>query len=361
MKKILLIIVSLFCSLSVKADDLSLLTAFYTTITEKHADPVSAEKITVEGLSALTEVDKDLLFANGKEMVYLYYKRRQSDLWKKPENANDIAAWVDICQQVLNKAIEISPKASERDFELIEKFMAATAKSLDDNSRYYSELETVADEMPNTRLPFARRMIDDVLYIKIAAFTPSTKQNVLASLKDYPDAKGIIVDLRGNKGGLLTAAIDVANIFIDGGIIASVKGRNENSVRYYNADENSNVNVPVVTLIDGNTASSAEVVAAALLEQIQAKLIGTNSFGKGSIQEMYRFENGGKLALTTAYFYTPSGQKIDKIGLIPDYCTYNTEKDGLIDRASAFTNLQCDKQDRERAESDIELAVSVLN
>lgn len=361
MKKILLIIISLLWSLPIKADDLSLLTAFYTTISEKHAEPVSAEKLTVEGLSALTEVDKDLLFANGKEMVYLYYKRQQADLWKKPENNNDIAAWVNICLQAVNKATEISAKASERDFELIERFMAATAKSLDDKSRYYSELETIDDELPHTKLPFARRMIGDVLYIKIAAFTPSTKQNVLTTLKDYPEVKGIIVDLRGNKGGLLTAAIDVANLFIDGGIIASVKGRDEHSVRYYNADETGYVNVPVVTLIDGNTASSAEVVAAALLEQIQAKLIGTNSFGKGSIQEMYSFENGGKLALTTAYFYTPSGQKIDKIGLIPDYCTYNAAEEGPIDRASAFTNLQCDKQDRERAESDIELAVSVLN
>ena len=102
------------------------------------------------------------------------------------------------------------------------------------------------------------------------------------------------------------------------------------------------------------------MVAAALSEQVQAKLVGTNSFGKGSIQEMYSFENGGKLALTTAHFYTPSGQKIDKIGLIPDYCTFNADDNVPINRASAFTNLRCERESRERNEADIELAVSIL-
>lgn len=152
----------------------------------------------------------------------------------------------------------------------------------------------------------------------------------------------------------------MAGIFIDGGIIASVKGRDNGAVKYYNADEETGFNLPVVILIDGNTASSAEVVAAALSEQVQAKLVGTNSFGKGSIQEMYSFENGGKLALTTAHFYTPSGQKIDKIGLIPDYCTFNADDNVPIDRASAFTNLRANGKSRERNEADIELAVSIL-
>ena len=316
--------------------------------------------MTVNGLQGLTAIDRDLLFADGREMVYLYYKRQQVDLWHKPENPDDIDAWAKITLEVTEAAVKNSPKAAERDFELIEKVMAAAAESLNDNSRYYSELDETENDAPKPLRLFARRMIGDVLYIRIGSFNGATKQNVLSALKDYPAAKGVILDLRGNRGGLLTAAIDVAGIFIDGGIIASVKGRDNGAVKYYNADEETGFNLPVVILIDGNTASSAEVVAAALSEQVQAKLVGTNSFGKGSIQEMYSFENGGKLALTTAHFYTPSGQKIDKIGLIPDYCTFNADDNVPIDRASAFTNLRCERESRERNEADIELAVSIL-
>lgn len=360
MPKLLLLLISLFAAGNVRADELSLITAFYTTIGEKHAEPITAERLTVNGLQGLTAIDRDLLFADGREMVYLYYKRQQVDLWHKPENPDDIDAWAKITLEVTEAAVKNSPKAAERDFELIEKVMAAAAESLNDNSRYYSELDETEDDTPKPLRLFARRMIDDVLYIRIGSFNGATKQNVLSALKDYPAAKGVILDLRGNRGGLLTAAIDVAGIFIDGGIIASVKGRDNGAVKYYNADEETGFNLPVVILIDGNTASSAEVVAAALSEQVQAKLVGTNSFGKGSIQEMYSFENGGKLALTTAHFYTPSGQKIDKIGLIPDYCTFNADDNVPIDRASAFTNLRCERESRERNEADIELAVSIL-
>ncbi len=360
MPKLFLLLLALLAPLAVRADELSLVTTFYTTISEKHAEPVSAEYLTVNGLQGLSAIDDNLLFADGKEMVYLYYKRQQADLWHKPKNPDDINAWAKMTLEVMAAAVKYSPKAAERDFELIEKVMATAAESLDDNSHYYSELNDTDHEKPKTLKLFARRMIDNILYIRIGSFNDKTKQNVLTALNEHTAAKGIILDLRGNRGGLLTAAIDVAGIFIDGGIIASVKGRDSSAVKYYNADEDSGFNLPVVILIDGNTASSAEVVAAALNEQIQARLVGTNSFGKGSIQEMYSFENGGKLALTTAHFYTPSGQKIDKIGLIPDYCTFNADDNAPIDRASAFTNLRCERESRERKEADIALAVSVL-
>ncbi len=350
----------LLFSSNVRADDFSLLTAFYQTVCEKHAEPVTAEELTVEGLGALSQIDGDLLFANGKEMVYLYYKRRQADLWRKPENPDDIKAWVKIALQAKEAAEKASAKAAEHDFELIEKFMAAAAGSLNDYSHYYSELDPEKDDLPKNIYPFARRMIGDVLYIKIGNFNASTKQNLLSAFKDYPQARAVILDLRGNRGGLLTAAVEVAAAFIDGGIIASVKGRDPASVKYYNAAEKTGYNLPTVVLIDGNTASSAEVVAAALMEQIQAKLVGTGSFGKGSIQEMYSFENGGRLALTTAHFYTPSGQKIDKIGLIPDYCTYQAAENTPTHKPEAFTNLRCGKEDREKSDVDIGLAVSLL-
>ena len=361
MTKIFACLICAFAALPAKADNVSLIASFYSTIAENRAEPTTAEKMTVDGLGGLSKTDKDLLFANGREMVYLYYRRQQVDLWKKPESPDDINAWAEIAAKVIDAAVKFSPKAAERDFELPETVFAAAAAGLNDGSRYYSELEPEEEDGLTPVRPFARRLIDDILYVRIGNFSATTKQNVEAALADYPQAKGFILDLRGNRGGLLTAAIDVAGIFIDGRIITSVEGRDPAAVKYYNAGENSRFNLPMVVLIDGGTASSAEVVAAALSEQIQAKLVGTNSFGKGSIQEMYRFANGGKLALTTAHFYTPSGQKIDKIGLIPDYCTKNVGETLPHGEVEAYTNQRCGKENRVFKKAEIELAVMLLN
>ena len=361
MLKYFIFFICLFFPLSVHADDSTLLKSFYETIINHRAEPITAEQLTIEALDGLSDIDKNLLFANGKEMVYLYYKRRQIALWHKPKDENNLNSWVEISLNAINTAIKFSPSASHNDFQILEKIMTAATNGLNDGSHYYSELSKQDDEKNTSIRPFARRLIDDVLYLRIGNFNASTKQNILDALSDYPQAKGVILDLRGNRGGLLTAAIDVASIFIDGGIITSVEGRDKKAVKYYNADENSNFILPMVTLIDGQTASSAEVVAAALLEQIQAKIIGTNSFGKGSIQEMYRFENGGKLALTTAHFYTPSGQKIDRIGLIPDYCTTNIGDSLPSLDISSYTNLSCTKENRMNNNADVELALILLN
>ena len=119
MQKLLLLLISLFAAGNVRADELSLITAFYTTIGEKHAEPITAERLTVNGLQGLTAIDRDLLFADGREMVYLYHKRQQVDLWHKPENPDDIDAWAKITLEVTEAAVKNSPKAAERDFELI--------------------------------------------------------------------------------------------------------------------------------------------------------------------------------------------------------------------------------------------------
>lgn len=359
MFKFLTLIICLCLADIAHADDKTLFTSVYQTIVTKHAEPVNVEKLAFSGLQGLSQIDKQLKVANGKEMVYLYYKGRQIGLWHKPKKNDDLDAWIDLSLKIINTATKKSQIASEHDFEITGKMLSAATSSLNDHSRYFSDLDPEENTKHKPLRIFAQRMLGNTLYLKIGNFNENTKNNITAALTEHPEAQGVILDLRGNRGGLFTSAIDVAKIFIDGGIITSVKGR-DNDAKYYNADEIEAFDLPIVTLIDGDTASSAEVLAAALHEQAQAKMVGTNSFGKGSIQEMYSFENGDTLALTTAHFYTPSEQKIDKIGLSPNYCTFNTMEETKIDRASAFTNLKCGKQNRERMRTDIELAVSLL-
>lgn len=110
---------------------------------------------------------------------------------------------------------------------------------------------------------------------------------------------------------MLSEGVAVADLFLDDAIIASTKGRKEAEEVYFNAEDGDILNGrPIVVLIDGDTASAAEVLAAALQEQDRAKVIGTNSLGKGSIQTLVSLSDGATIALTSAYFYTPSGSRL---------------------------------------------------
>ena len=122
---------------------------------------------------------------------------------------------------------------------------------------------------------------------------------------------------------MLSEGVAVADLFLDDAIIASTKGRKEAEEVYFNAEDGDILNGrPIVVLIDGDTASAAEVLAAALQEQDRAKVIGTNSLGKGSIQTLVSLSDGATIALTSAYFYTPSGSRLHGHGVLPDVCTF---------------------------------------
>jgi carboxyl-terminal processing protease len=135
-----------------------------------------------------------------------------------------------------------------------------------------------------------------------------------------PKLAGYVVDLRNNPGGLLNSAISVSNTFLDQGEIVSTRGRNPDDVDHMDAkpglDEAKGV--PVVVLINGGTASAAEIVSGALQDHHRAIIMGTQSFGKGSVQTILPLKNQGGLRLTTAEYFTPSGRSIQAKGITPD-------------------------------------------
>jgi carboxyl-terminal processing protease len=158
-------------------------------------------------------------------------------------------------------------------------------------------------------------------YLRISQFQNRTGPDLIkaiGNLQSQGELNGLILDLRNNPGGVLSAAIEVTDAFIDQGLIVSTKGRDEFLDSKYEAT-NATVlaNEPIVVLINGGSASAAEIVAGALQDHERAVLIGTPSFGKGSVQTILALENKYALKLTTALYYTPSGRSIQATGIQP--------------------------------------------
>jgi carboxyl-terminal processing protease len=178
---------------------------------------------------------------------------------------------------------------------------------------------------------------DDIGYIRITQFNEQTFDGVRAAIQkfenDIPAAKfkGFILDLRNNPGGLLDQSIAVVNCFLDRGEIVSTRGRNAEETMRYNAHPGDlSKGKPVVVLINGGSASASEIVAGALQDHKRATILGTRSFGKGSVQTIIPLgQNNGAVRLTTARYYTPSGRSIQAKGIDPDVTVLEDVPDDL--------------------------------
>ncbi len=160
-------------------------------------------------------------------------------------------------------------------------------------------------------------------YVRISNFTGTTTQDFEKALEKLessePPLKGLILDLRNNGGGLLNQAISIADEFLDQGTIVSMKGRDKRNTKVFSATASRNPRTyPMVVLINGGTASASEIVAGALQDQKRALILGTTSFGKGSVQTVETLRDGSGVKLTIARYYTPSGRSIQAKGIEPD-------------------------------------------
>lgn len=159
-------------------------------------------------------------------------------------------------------------------------------------------------------------------WIRLTRFnsrTTSDLQEALLKAQASGPIKGIILDLRNNPGGLLDQAITVSDLFLENGLIMSMRGRDPLAARTYQASKQStDISAPMVILINGGTASSSEIVAGALRDHNRAVLLGERTFGKGSVQNVIPLPDGTGLKLTVALYYTPSGKSIQAEGLAPD-------------------------------------------
>src|SRR5579864_9405451 len=165
---------------------------------------------------------------------------------------------------------------------------------------------------------------DGYSYVRISTFQESTDDAVEKAVDDFQKqdkgkVKGLVLDLRDNPGGLLNQAVKVSDEFLDGGLIVYTQGRNENQQqKYFSHKKTAFTDFPMVVLVNGGSASASEIVAGALQDQKRAVIVGTQTFGKGSVQTILPLDDHSALRLTTARYYTPTGRSIQAVGITPD-------------------------------------------
>jgi len=185
------------------------------------------------------------------------------------------------------------------------------------------------------------RMLDPGYgYVRVSNFQSKTPRDLLQAINDlkeeYGDElRGLVLDLRNNPGGVLNAAADVSDLFINKGKLVYTEGRIENSHFEFNAKPGDILNgAPMVVLINGGSASASEIVAGALQDHNRAVVMGSKSFGKGSVQTIQELRSGGAVKITTARYFTPSGRSIQGEGITPDillgkFTVTETEKETI--------------------------------
>ncbi len=168
------------------------------------------------------------------------------------------------------------------------------------------------------------RVEGNIGYVRVTSFNEQTTPGVERAIKEIKEElggtfSGLVLDLRNNPGGLLTEAISISDAFLEQGEIVSTRGRESEDTQRYNARAGDLVNgLPIVVLINGGSASASEIVAGALQDHRRAIILGTKSFGKGSVQTIIPLAGHGAMRLTTARYFTPSGASIQATGIVPD-------------------------------------------
>ncbi|MEH0020910.1 MAG: S41 family peptidase [Desulfobacter sp.] len=185
-------------------------------------------------------------------------------------------------------------------------------------------------------------------YLRITNFRMNTLEDVekqLGRMEDEANGlNGLVIDLRDNPGGLLDQAIKISDLFLDRGIIVSIKARLKKNTQEFNAyPDTTDRNYPVVVLINGGSASASEIVAGALQDHSRALILGTPSFGKGSVQTMRPLKDGFGLKYTIARYYTPSGRSIQAKGIVPDIEVAQGTLVKKDQKASAFDRMMKEK------------------
>ena len=181
---------------------------------------------------------------------------------------------------------------------------------------------TITREIIRVKSVKSKILEDGYGYVRIASFQSRTTTDLLKTITDLQKEmplKGLVLDLRNNPGGVLSGAVGVSDAFINNGLVVYTEGRINNSSHRYTATPGDSLNgAPLIILINGGSASASEIVAGAMQDHKRAIIMGTKSFGKGSVQTIQELQNGSAVKITTARYFTPNGRSIQAKGIVPD-------------------------------------------
>ena len=186
---------------------------------------------------------------------------------------------------------------------------------------------TITRDVIKVRSVRSRMLEDGFGYVRVSHFQVRSPQGLLKEVEKLEEQnegplRGMVLDLRNNPGGVLSAAVGISDAFLDKGLIVYTEGRIDDSRLRYNATPGDVINgAPLVVLVNGGSASASEIVAGAMQDHKRAVILGDKTFGKGSVQTIQDLPNGGAVKLTTARYYTPAGRSIQAEGVIPDIST----------------------------------------
>ena len=236
----------------------------------------------------------------------------------------------------------------------------------------YAELRQEANKQGKQATVRAEVLSGGVGYLKVSQFQEHTARDLeeaLSALESAPGGlRGLILDLRDNPGGLLAQAVQVADAFLSEGVIVSTEGKNASTVEtFYAHSKKTHAGFPMVVLVNAGSASASEIVAAALQDHKRAILVGTTTFGKGSVQKVLEFEDGSALKLTIARYFTPEHRSIQELGVSPDLWAEDQAppSDGLTPEAALPRHLknptsQAASQSNEKPDYPLSRAIEYL-
>ncbi|CAA6604322.1 putative C-terminal processing peptidase [Rhodospirillaceae bacterium LM-1] len=321
----------------------------FQAIREFSLEEIDVASFALEGAKGLGSIDPNLVAASATGKFQLLLGDEKVFSASLPPSG-DPRGWARLIIEGLMAARSRSTSLSEAGPEDVYQavFDAALAR-FDLHSRYAGSEETKrlkarrdGQTEDGARLPptVGMSLGDQIAHIQIVGFNQQTAASLEAKLREAMNLydrqlKGVILDLRGNPGGLLEQAVRSADLFLGAGRIVAARGRHPVSSVNHEAIEGELVSgVPMVVLVDGRTASGGEVLAAALQDRGRAVIVGSTTFGKGLVQTVIELPNGAEIDLSWSRLHAPSGYALQGLGVLPNVCTSLTGKDKSMSGAS---------------------------
>ena len=208
----------------------------------------------------------------------------------------------------------------------------------------YMEFDVTRRKVENVTV-YAEILEDNIGYIQVQQFYDNTDEEFIAAVKDMQskNVKGIIVDVRDNPGGLLTSVVNMCDFIMEEGPILTTKDKNGRVINKYDSTDEESLDIPMVVLVNGNSASASEIFAGALKDTGKAELVGTTTYGKGIVQSVIPLSDGTAIKITIAKYFTPAGHDIHEAGVEPDYVVELPESMGSAVNVKREDDTQLNK------------------